>query len=379
MDSSPEPVAIGSQPPASLGSRASITLQASDYDGPTMVIMTSLGLRLRAVSRVVHGYLGSAILPSDTIQILEDGMIVNLNDRVESGARRLQYRVAGESRVEPESASGQLVPTLAEVEVNQRLEPTSLVPRSLEGDTNIARLRDSYARENGISDPNTILLHLEEGLRVGSLEGNHWLVRYVRKWRCETISATVCAAYISLHGHGREFLYHSTLAASRGVSGVSVGKLRRWLVGAVLRNISPAERSRSAAVAGDVALYVNQMPMTCGAFIIPWATSVEFRLLPAVAEVFATEEKWLCPDFVCGVCRESQGAEDRPLRVTSACDHKTNICRPCIQSWMSACIDRDGWNKARCPTCFSPMEYGDVKACASAATFERYGSSEYPT
>ncbi len=75
----------------------------------------------------------------------------------------------------------------------------------------------------------------------------------------------------------------------------------------------------------------------------------------------------------CEVCEETMPAGRFPeVSLTSTCNHGTSCCHTCIQQWLEAQLDEEGWNRIHCIGCRNTLQYADVKLHANKALFDRY-------
>lgn len=74
----------------------------------------------------------------------------------------------------------------------------------------------------------------------------------------------------------------------------------------------------------------------------------------------------------CTVCGTSLPPTDFAFTITANCQHQPNTCIPCLQNWISAQMDSNGWNSIRCPECSQLLGHQDVKSLASGQVFERF-------
>lgn len=74
----------------------------------------------------------------------------------------------------------------------------------------------------------------------------------------------------------------------------------------------------------------------------------------------------------CGVCIESLSLEAFPNRkITPACSHEPDVCLDCLAQHITSQSCNKVWNHIDCPSCSARLGYEDVRAFATAGTFER--------
>ena len=74
----------------------------------------------------------------------------------------------------------------------------------------------------------------------------------------------------------------------------------------------------------------------------------------------------------CKVCFESFTLGAFPTRkTTAACSHEPDVCLSCLAQSITSQSRDKMWNHIDCPSCSARLGYEDVRAFATAATFER--------
>lgn len=77
-------------------------------------------------------------------------------------------------------------------------------------------------------------------------------------------------------------------------------------------------------------------------------------------------------DKSCEVCFERLTLEAFPTRkTTAACSHEADVCFRCLAHFITSQNWDKMWNHIDCPSCSARLGYEDVRAFATAATFER--------
>lgn len=74
----------------------------------------------------------------------------------------------------------------------------------------------------------------------------------------------------------------------------------------------------------------------------------------------------------CTVCADEKDGEHFPASVTSKCQHSSEICSQCLDSWIVSALGENGIDGIKCPECPEKLEYQDVQQVASPATFHAY-------
>ena len=73
----------------------------------------------------------------------------------------------------------------------------------------------------------------------------------------------------------------------------------------------------------------------------------------------------------CVVCGESTGPSEISGRVTRWCTHSSWCCKPCIQNWIAAQLETQGWDRIACPECPRILSAREVRRVASEKTYKR--------
>lgn len=74
----------------------------------------------------------------------------------------------------------------------------------------------------------------------------------------------------------------------------------------------------------------------------------------------------------CVVCIETLRLEAFPSRkITPACSHEPDVCLDCLAQHITSQSSNKMWNHIDCPSCSARLGYEDVRAFATAGTFER--------
>ena len=72
----------------------------------------------------------------------------------------------------------------------------------------------------------------------------------------------------------------------------------------------------------------------------------------------------------CIVCGDTKPAPDFPAKPpTSVCEHTSQTCTSCLQSWMASEIDTKGTEGIKCPECPQTLSYADIQRAVSPSTF----------
>lgn len=328
---------------------------------------------ISTVERSIRDYPDLEIKESDTVMLYRDDKILQRTGRVGSSTAPIQYHVFRDLRNEPTRSTRALTTSSTPTDIGEEYVASLPLPRFGSGDiTTVAEIRHTYARMNGIDDPNTLILRLVGGLRTGPLEGNDWQYGKIAEWLPEDIVVTrlLRPSYLVLRGYGKEYLYQDPCA---GGDSFGAGGIKRWLTNKLIRRVHPTLETQISVSAFDISLYVGERLLSRDTSLVEWTTEIEFRLPPDVEKAFTTEEEWLCPTLECDVCGETVPYE--PPQVSANCAHEPSVCTPCVHRWVSKCLIDDGWNKARCPECSEPLAYHEVKAFASKEAFERSSTS----
>ncbi|KAF1982289.1 hypothetical protein K402DRAFT_340717 [Aulographum hederae CBS 113979] len=73
------------------------------------------------------------------------------------------------------------------------------------------------------------------------------------------------------------------------------------------------------------------------------------------------------------VCSDDKSVFDFPAKpATTACEHLSNTCHECMQTWIGSELDAKGWDRIPCPECNAVLEYAAIKTLASPETFARF-------
>ncbi len=74
----------------------------------------------------------------------------------------------------------------------------------------------------------------------------------------------------------------------------------------------------------------------------------------------------------CTVCYEKLNESNLPKQSnTSACQHKRDVCRQCIETSITTQLHDKEWDQIGCPSCGERLNYHDVRSHARKADFER--------
>lgn len=75
----------------------------------------------------------------------------------------------------------------------------------------------------------------------------------------------------------------------------------------------------------------------------------------------------------CVVCTDSRPLSNFPLKPpTAQCTHNPNVCRRCLQTWISTVLTSKVWSEVQCLICYERLAYDDVCEYASSKVFCRY-------
>ncbi|KIW08379.1 hypothetical protein, variant 1 [Verruconis gallopava] len=77
----------------------------------------------------------------------------------------------------------------------------------------------------------------------------------------------------------------------------------------------------------------------------------------------------------CVNCYDDVGYADFPLEsTTEECLHELNICKSCISTWITTCLNNGNWNHITClsANCGAVLQYGDIKRAATDTDMQRY-------
>lgn len=77
----------------------------------------------------------------------------------------------------------------------------------------------------------------------------------------------------------------------------------------------------------------------------------------------------------CINCLDDVGLRDFPFEpTTDGCFHDLDICKQCIDTWITTSLDNGNWKNITCLStdCGSVLQYADVRRGASAADMDRY-------
>ena len=350
--------------------RFPIKLEGLGDDLYTINVTVRATTLMLSVERNIRAYPGMDIQESDSVYLYRDDKILLRSDRVGSNSQTIQFHVFRDLSNDYTRSTQVLTASSTPSSVGEVHVAIHPLPRNgFDDPTTVAEVRRTYARREGIRDPNTLIVRLVGGLRTGPVEGNDWQFGKVAEWLPDNIVVTqlLRPSYLVLRGCGKEYLYQVPCADG---DGFSVGRVKQWLVNKLVRSVHHALKSRISVDAPNIYLYLDDKLLSRDTLIVEWTAEIDFRLPADVEKAFVTEEAWLCPTSECPVCREAIRYE--PPRVSASCTHKPSVCTPCVSQWVSLCLAKDGWNKARCPECSEPLEYHEIKAYASTEQFDRY-------
>ncbi|KAF2803017.1 uncharacterized protein BDZ99DRAFT_363046, partial [Mytilinidion resinicola] len=74
----------------------------------------------------------------------------------------------------------------------------------------------------------------------------------------------------------------------------------------------------------------------------------------------------------CVICTNDVPRASLPSSITAACSHPSQICRPCIASWISSRLKSSGHDSLICPQCSEQLDDIDVRVFATSEIYEQY-------
>ena len=333
--------------------------------------------RVGIIERAIRDHPDMEIEKSDTVILYRGDRLLLPSERLGNDSRPLQYHVFRDQSDTPTTYSPQVATTTSTHSGSGEEHVATLpLPRANSQElTTVAEVRRTYARRRGIEDANAIIIRLIGGLRPGPVEGDDWQLRKVAAWDPDDMIATILLqpSYIVLRGYGKEYLYQ---VSCHGEDGISVGGLKWWLRNRIIRCVHLTMNTRISVDIADILLSLDDVPLSRDTSVVKWTSKIEFTLSPAVEAAFTMEERWLCPSFDCFLCQETICS--RAPTVSANCNHEPKVCAPCVRRWVSTCLVKDGWNRARCPECSVSLAYHEIKAHAPEDDFERYHPAPSP-
>ncbi|KAB5580861.1 hypothetical protein GE09DRAFT_1213308 [Coniochaeta sp. 2T2.1] len=240
-----------------------------------------------------------------------------------------------------------------------------------DGDT-VGQLRKLVARHMDIEDPNRIAFATCNGVRLGSLQGDMWGLRLVRRWFCRWLSIEVrpSGSYVVVRGPWGEYLFHPSLDCR--AKGLNTRDVKDWLRQRCLNTVDCRNHS-------DLSLHRSQISLTCRGNRLSdydpiyYGATVGFEIPSDLEAILAAEESWLLPGSeTCTVCFDSKNPTEMALQITAGCKHKGTTCRDCLKQWIHSSLESSTWDKLKCPECPTSLTFGTVKRYASKDDFERY-------
>ncbi|KAK4152453.1 hypothetical protein C8A00DRAFT_34869 [Chaetomidium leptoderma] len=237
----------------------------------------------------------------------------------------------------------------------------------------VGDLKRTVAKHMGLRDANTITLVARDGLRRGSLQGNHWVVRQAKTWLCRWLSIDVTPenGYVILRGLQKEYVY---CPRARDVGKLlPLNSVLEYLVSRVFRYAHPFCKSEVNGQ-GEVRISLDGEPLNPRKTMVKWGATYDFELSENLAEIFSAEESWLLKAAVCSTCVEDKMLSEMPSNITPRCKHRPSVCKDCLQYWLQSRIEAGTWDRLKCPDCSELLEWQDIKRHAVAETFIRYDS-----
>ncbi|KAL2270176.1 hypothetical protein VTJ83DRAFT_2360 [Remersonia thermophila] len=279
----------------------------------------------------------------------------------------------------------------------------------------VSDLKKRIARGMGLADANRVNLTVMDGIRRGTLHGNHWTLYHLRAtWLCRWLAIDTAPShgYVILRGFaGAEYVWYSPPSSSPEQAALppppTAGFLCEYLAARVLRRVHRWDRT--AIAPGPVGVRLWRLRRgggreeVCGGDAVRWGAAYDFELVDQeVVRVFLQEEAWLQrEDRTCRLCFETRRRADMVLwRVARGCAHgrahggggsghkddsyddddgddnddeeDNACCRECMAQHLRITLDSAGWERLRCPMCNAAMGWEDVRACAPRDVFERF-------
>jgi len=74
----------------------------------------------------------------------------------------------------------------------------------------------------------------------------------------------------------------------------------------------------------------------------------------------------------CAACTDKLSAECFPDKLSSSCDHKSNICKSCLKRYIDIYIREHPYQQVQCPECKQILLEDAVREFASEDSFERW-------
>ncbi|KAK4464178.1 hypothetical protein QBC42DRAFT_284738 [Cladorrhinum samala] len=257
----------------------------------------------------------------------------------------------------------------------------------------VGELRRKVAEHNGVEDENRVRVYAEDGMKIGCLQGNGWVVKELgRSWLCRRLAFDVRGEgrYVVFKGTGMKrkegYVFHpSNGTYERGINGEwGVSDLKCYMERDCF--LRACRSGKSGLVEGEEFRSGIRLRLEGGEdgadgeevddeMGVVWGATYEFELPIGDAEVFSAEEAWLLAENEsCVVCGEERRVSDYPVKITEKCRHEVMICRECLKRWLQTSTESGDWRRLRCPheVCEEVIGYDSVRRYAAAATFERY-------
>ncbi|KAL1837924.1 hypothetical protein VTJ49DRAFT_3244 [Mycothermus thermophilus] len=261
--------------------------------------------------------------------------------------------------------------------------------QAIDAGETVSELKKRIARDMGLADANRVSLIVMDGIRRGTLHGNHWTLYHLRTaWLCRwlAIDTGPSHGYIILRGlAGAEYMWYPHPSKSKQQTfplTPTAGFLCEYLATRVIPRVHRRDRSAIAPGTVDVRLWrfrrSGGRDEVCAGDVLRWGATYDFEVVDQeVVRVFLQEEAWLQrEDRTCGLCFETRRRADMVLwRVARGCAHTADAdacCRECMAQHLRITLDSAGWERLRCPMCNASMGWEDVRACAPREVFERF-------
>lgn len=352
-------------------SRYRIELQGLKRGLLTIEITVRPTTLIRDIEQSIRNHTDLHLQESDSVYLYKHEEILMRTDRVGNNSHNLQYDVFPDWSNDYVPSTEVLTASSTPSSVGEAHVGIHPLPRHGSDDaTTLAEVRRMHADRKGIKDPNALIVRLVGGLRPGPVEGNDWqLGRIADYWVPNEIVVTklLRPSYLVLLGCGKEYLYQVPCADG---DIFTIGRAKQWLADKLIRDVHHESKSQISVDPRDISLYQDDELLSASdTTFVEQTAKIGFRLPADIEKAFVADEAWLCPTSECFVCRER--FRHKPSQVSESCSHKPSVCAICVGQWVFLCLVRDGWNKARCPECFEPLEYHEIKKCVSKQQFER--------